>query len=46
MRWREFLKRIRYLLACSNYQTIVDNSQLDGKPPENEQGGAMEEALI
>ena len=46
MKWRKFLKRIRCLLACCNYLIIVDNSQLDGKPPENEQGGAMEEALI
>ena len=42
MRWQEFLKRIRCLLACCNSQIIVENSQLDRKPPENEQGGATE----
>ena len=43
---REFLKRIRCLLACCNSQMIVGNSQLDGKPPENEQGGATEETIL
>ena len=33
MRWREFLKRIRCSLACCNSQIIVENSQLEGKPP-------------
>ena len=46
MRWREFLKRIRCLLACCNSQIVVENSQLDGKPPENEQGGATEETIL
>ena len=38
MRWLEFLKRIRCLLACCYSQIIVEHSQLEGKPPENEQG--------
>ena len=46
MKWREILKRIRCLLACCNYQTIVEHSQLDRKPPENEQGGAAEETIL
>ena len=46
MKWREILKRIRCLLACCNYQTIVEHSQLDRKPPENEQGGATEETIL
>ena len=46
MRWQEFFKRIRCLLACCNSQIIVENSQLDKKTPENEQGGATEEAIL
>ena len=46
MRWREFLKRIRCSLACCNSQIIVENSQLEGKPPKTEQGGATEEAIL
>ena len=46
MRWREFLKRIRCLLACCNSQIIVENSQFHGKPPKNNQGGATEEAIL
>ena len=34
------------LLACCNSQIIVENSQLDGKPPENYQGGATEEDIL
>ena len=40
------LKRIRCLLACCYSQIIVENSQLDGKPPKNEQRGATEEAIL
>ena len=39
MRWREFLKTIRCLLACCNSQIIVENSQLD----ENFSGMTKEE---
>ena len=46
MRWREFLKRIHCLLACCNSQIIVEYFQLDGKPPENDQGGATEETIL
>ena len=46
MRWREFLKRIRCLLAYCNSQIMVKNSQLDEKPPANEQGGATEEVKL
>ena len=45
MKWREFLKRIKCLLACCNSQIIVENSQLDGKP-ENDQGETTEENLL
>ena len=46
MRWREFLKRICCLLACCSSQSIVENSQLDGKSPENGLGGATEETIL
>ena len=46
MRWQEFLKRIRCLLACCNSQIIVENFQLDKKTPANEQRGATEEAIL
>ena len=46
MRWREVLKRMHYLLACCSSQVTVENSQLDGKPPENEQEGATEETIL
>ena len=48
MRWQEFerIKRIRYLLAGCNSQIIVENSQLDGKPPENDQKRATKETIL
>ena len=46
MWWREFLKRIRCLLACCNCQIIVENSQLVRKTPENEQRGATEKTIL
>ena len=46
MRWQEFLKRIRCLLASCNSQTVVENSHLVGKLPENDQGGATEETIL
>ena len=46
MKWQEFLKRIRCLLACCNSQIVAENSQLDGKPPANEQGGATEGTIL
>ena len=46
MRWQEFLKRIRFSLAGCNSQIIVENSQLDGKPPENEQGEAPKGTML
>ena len=46
MRWQEFLKRIHCLLACSNSQIIEENSQVDGKLPENDQGGSTEETIL
>ena len=46
IRWKQFLKRIHCLLACCNSQIIVENSQLDGKPPENYQGRATEEDIL
>ena len=46
MKWQEFLKRIHCLLPCCNSHIIVENSQLDGKPSENEQGGATEETIL
>ena len=46
MRCQEFLKRIRCLLACCNSQIIAENSQLDGKPPENDQGRATKETIL
>ena len=32
--------------TCCNSQIIVENSQLDGKSPENDQGGATEETVL
>ena len=46
MRCQEFLKRIRCLLACCNSQIIAENSQLDGKPPENDQRRATKETIL
>ena len=46
MRWQEFLKRIHCLLACSNSQIIEENSQVDGKLPENDQGAAIKETTM
>ena len=46
MRWREFMKRIRCLIACCNSQIIVENFQVDKKPFENDQGGAIKEAIL
>ena len=46
MRGQEFLKRIWCLIACCNSQIIVENAQSDGKPPENDPGGATEEAIL
>ena len=40
MSWQEFLRRLRCLIACCNSQIIVENSQWDGKPPENDKGEA------
>ena len=34
------------MLACCNSQITVENSQLDEKPSENEQGGATEETML
>ena len=46
MRWQELFKKRSCLLACCNSQIIVENSQLDKKPPENDQGGATEESIL
>ena len=46
MRWQEFLKRMRCLLACCNSQIIEENSKLDRKSPENEQEGATEGPIL
>ena len=46
MKCRDIFKRTRCYLASCNSQNIVENSQLDGKLPENERGGATEEAIL
>ena len=46
MTWQEFSKRICCLLVSCNSQIIVKNSQLHGKPPENDQGRATKETTL
>ena len=36
LRLREFLKRIKCIVACCGSQITIENSQIDGKP-EDEQ---------
>ena len=38
-RFKEFLKRIKCLVACCNSKIIIENSQIDGKPNEEEEDG-------
>ena len=45
MSWRGFVKRIHCLLACCNSQIVVENSQLDSKPSDNDQGRATKETI-
>ena len=46
MRLQKILEKVGCLLACCDSQIIVENLQLDGKLPENDQGGASEEDIL